>query len=149
MTKQSLIQFRFILWGEGPLFLQKNTPPPFHFLPMGLVLSCLAGGVSWALRSGAARGGKEGKLMDPPYGWTSKNYVICVWWMYGKIGRQLICDNHTVPNPTNSLCTAVKVSASGGLRTPDPPIDPYLTSSLLQNPGGATGFTDSVGVIMV
>ena len=79
MTKQSLIQFRFILWGEGPLFYKKH--PPFHFLPMGLVLSCLAGGVSWALRSGAARGEKEGKLMDPmdpPYGWTSKNYVICV-----------------------------------------------------------------------
>ena len=40
--------------------------------------------------SGAARGGKL-----PPYGWTSKNYVICV-------------------------CTAVNVSASGGLRTLDP-----------------------------
>ena len=37
------------------------------------------------------------------------------------------------------LCTAVNVSASGGLRTLDPPIDPYLTSRLLQNPGGATG----------
>ena len=36
---------------------------------------------------------QRGKL--PPYGWTSKNYVICV-------------------------CTAVNVSASGGLRTLDP-----------------------------
>ena len=37
--------------------------------------------------------GGRGKL--PPYGWTSKNYVICA-------------------------CTAVNVSASGGLRTLDP-----------------------------
>jgi len=37
--------------------------------------------------------GERGKL--PPYGWTSKNYVICV-------------------------CTALNVSASGGLRTLDP-----------------------------
>jgi len=50
-----------------------------------------------------------------------------------------MCKNHTVPNPTNSLCTAVNVSASGGLRTLRPPIDPHFTSPLLQNPGGATG----------
>jgi len=43
--------------------------------------------------SGAATGWEGGKL--PPYGWTSKNYVLCV-------------------------CTAVNVSASGGLRTLDP-----------------------------
>jgi len=60
--------------------------------------------------SGAARGGKGRKL--PPYGWTSKNYVICV-------------------------CTAVNVSASGGLRTLDP-LQTHTSLPLLQNPGGAT-----------
>ena len=39
------------------------------------------------------------------------------------------------------LCTAVNVSASGGLRIY---IDPYLTSPLLQNPGGATGWRRGV-----
>jgi len=39
------------------------------------------------------RGERGGSF--PPYGWTSKNYVICV-------------------------CTALNVSASGGLRTLDP-----------------------------
>ena len=52
-------------------------------------------------------------------------------WVYGKIGKQL-------PNPTNSLCTAVNVSASGGLRTLDPLLMPHFPP-LLQNPGGATG----------
>ena len=63
--------------------------------------------------SGAARGGEAS-----PYGRTSKNYVI---------SSSRVCFHchgtssyHTVPNPTNSLCAAVNVSASGGLRTLDP-----------------------------
>jgi len=53
-------------------------------------------------------------------------------WVYGKIGKQL-------PNPTNSLCTVVNVSASGGLRTLDLLPIPQFPPPLLQNPGGATG----------
>ena len=55
----------------------------------------------------------EGKA--PPYGWTSKNYVICVCFHCHGTSSY-----HTVPNTTNSLCTAVNVSASGGLCTLDP-----------------------------
>jgi len=29
------MQFRFILWGKGPLFAKKHSLP-FHFLPTGL-----------------------------------------------------------------------------------------------------------------
>ena len=38
---------------------------------------------------------------------------------------ELLRVTRQIPNPTNSRCTAVNVSASGGLRTLDPP---YLTS---------------------
>ena len=65
------------------------------------------------LISGAARRGEGGKL--PPYEWTSKNYVICVCFHCHGTSSY-----HTVPDPTNSLCTAENVSASGGLRTLDP-----------------------------
>jgi len=37
--KQSLIQFRFILWGKGPLFYKKTPTHPFYFLHTGLVTS--------------------------------------------------------------------------------------------------------------
>ena len=61
-------------------------------------------------------GGRGGEA--PPYGWTSKNYVICV-------------------------CTAVNVSASGGLRTLDP-LQTYTSLPPLQNSGGATGVRERV-----
>jgi len=46
---------------------------------------------------------------------------------------ELLRITRQIQNPTHSLCTAVNVSASGGLRTLDPPHFPPL-----QNPGGAT-----------
>jgi len=60
--------------------------------------------------SGAARG--EGGSF-PPYRWTSKNYTICVCFHCHGTSSY-----HTAN--INSLCTAVNVSASGGLRTLDP-----------------------------
>ena len=73
----------------------------------------------------------------PPYGWTSKNYVICVCFH---------CRGTSSYHTTNN-CKAVEQRATlihrqynrdWGTSYSRPPIDPYLTSPLLQNPGGAT-----------
>ena len=88
-----------------------------------------------ARNSGAARGGR-GKL--PPYGWTSKNCVICVCFH---------CHGTSSYHTTNTLqgCRAKSATLihrqynrDWGTSYSRPPIDPYLTSPLLQNPGGAT-----------
>ena len=87
------------------------------------------------LTSGAARGGKGGKL---PYGWTSKNYVMCVC-------AFTVMELHRITRQMH--CKAVEQRATlihrqyrdWGTSYSRPPIDPYLTSPPLQNPGGATG----------
>ena len=96
----------------------------------------------WWLRSrvvsvsGAARGGR-GKL--PPYGWTSRNYVIyvCAFVVMElvRITRQIHC------KAVEQRATLIhrQYSRDRGTSYSRPPIDPYLTSPLLQNAGGATG----------
>jgi len=83
----------------------------------------------------APPGGRE-KL--PPYGWTSKNYVICV---------RFHCHGTSSYHTTNTLQgrrakshvdTHQTIQPGLGTSYSRPPIDPYLTSPLLQNPGGAT-----------
>jgi len=70
--------------------------------------------------------GEGGKL--PPYGWTSKNYVICVC---GFIVMELLCITRQIH------CKAVEQRATliqrqynrdWGTSYSRPPIDPYLTS---------------------
>ena len=80
--------------------------------------------------SGAARG----KL--PPYGWTSKNYVIYACFH---------CHGTSSYHTTNTLqgrrakshVDTQTIQPDWGTSYSRPPIDPYLTSPLLQNPGGA------------
>jgi len=86
--------------------------------------------------SGAARGGSF-----TPYGWTSKNYVICVCFH---------CHGTSSYHTRQIHCKAVEQRATlihrqynrdWGTWYSRPPIDPsYLTSPLLQNPGGATAY---------
>jgi len=84
--------------------------------------------------SGAARG-EGGKL--PPYEWTSKNYVICVCFH---------CHGTSSYHTTNTLqgrrakshVDTQTIQPDWGTSYSRPPIDPYLNSPLLQNPGGAT-----------
>ena len=73
----------------------------------------------------------------PPYGWTSKKYVICVCFH---------CHGTSSYHTTNTLqgrrarATLIhrQYNQDWGTSYSKPPIDPYLTSPLLQNPGGAT-----------
>ena len=82
--------------------------------------------------SGAARGGRG---EASPYGWTSKNYVLCVCFH---------CHGTSSYHTTNTLQGRRAKShvdtqtIQPGLGDSRPPINPYLTSPLLQNPGGAT-----------
>jgi len=78
--------------------------------------------------SGAARG------EAPPYGWTSKNYVICVCFHCHGTSSY-----HTIKNePYKFPMHCSKCVSFWGTSYSRPPIDPYLTSPLLQNPGDAT-----------
>jgi len=61
-----------------------------------------------------------------PYGWTSKNYVICVCF-------------HCHGTSSASKCVSFWRTSYSRY-----PIDPYLTSPLLQNPGDATASSASV-----
>jgi len=83
--------------------------------------------------SGVARGGR-GKL--PPYGWTSKNYVICVFSLSWNF---FVSHDKYIARPS-SRATLIhrQYNRDWGTLYSRPPIDPYLTSALLQNPGGAT-----------
>jgi len=91
-------------------------------------------GAEWG-PSGAARGGKGRKL--PPYGWTSKNYVICVCFH---------CHGTSTYHMTNTLqgrrakihVDTQTFNRDWGTSYSRPPIDTYLIFPLLQNPGGAT-----------
>ena len=93
-----------------------------------------------ALTSGAARGKGEAS----PHGWTSKNYVICVCFH---------CHGTSSYHTTNTLqgrrATLIQrqYKRDWGTSYSGPPIDPYLTSPLLQNPGGATGLDSGVTII--
>ena len=72
----------------------------------------------------------------PPYAWTSKNYVICVCFH---------CHETSSYHTTNTLqgrrATLIhrQYNRDWGTSYSRPPIDPYLTSPMLQNLGGATG----------
>ena len=73
-----------------------------------------SGTLSLRLSSGAARGRGRGKL--PPYGWTSKNYVVCVCFH---------CHGTSSYHTTNTLQgrrakSHVDTTGTGGLRTLDP-----------------------------
>ena len=81
------------------------------------------------LSSGATRGGKG--EASPPCGWTSKNYVICV--CFHCHGTSSYHTTNTKPYKFPMHCSKC-VSFWGNSYS----IDLYLTSSLLQNPGGAT-----------
>ena len=77
------------------------------------------------------------KPAAPPYGWTSKNCVICVCFhCHGilRITRQIHC------KAVEQRATLIhrQYNRDWGTSYSRPPIDPYLTSPLLQNPGGAT-----------
>ena len=66
-----------------------------------------------------------------PYGWTSKNYVICVCFhCHGT--------NTLQGRRAKSHVDAQTIQPGLGASYSRPPIEPYLTSPLLQNPGGAT-----------
>jgi len=86
------------------------------------------------LTNGAAKG--EGEKL-PPYGWTSKNYVICVCFH---------CLETSSYHTTNTLqgrrakshVDTQTIQPGRGTSYSRPHIDPYLTSPLLQNLGGAT-----------
>jgi len=70
--------------------------------------------------SGAARGGR-GKL--PPYGWTSKNYIICV--CFHCHGTSSYHKTNTKPYKFPLHCS--KCVSFWGTSYSRPPIDPYLT----------------------
>ena len=90
------------------------------------------------MSSGAASWEEGGKL-PPPYGWTSKNYVICVCFH---------CHGTSSYHTTNTLqgrrakshVDHMQYNRDLGTSYSRPPIDPYLTSPPLQNPGGATAY---------
>ena len=83
------------------------------------------------------RQGEGGKLS--PYGWTSKNYVlyVCAFIVMGllRITQQIHC------KAAEQRATLIHRQYNRDWRTSysRPPIDPYITFPLLQNPGGATG----------
>ena len=84
------------------------------------------------------QGGSGGSF--PPYRWTSKNYVICVCvcdfivMELLRITRQIHC------KAVEQRITLIhrQYNRDWGTSYSRPHIDPYLTSLLLQNPGGAT-----------
>jgi len=79
----------------------------------------------------------------PRYGWTSKNYVICVCFHCQfvmellRITRQIHC------KAVEQRATLIhrQYNRDWGTSYCRPTIDPYLTSPLLQNLGGATGYS--------
>jgi len=81
----------------------------------------------WRLQRG-------GKL--PPYGWTSKNYVICV--CFNCHGTSSYHTTNTKPYKFPMHCSKCVSFWGTSYSRRSSPIDPYLTSPLLQNPGGAT-----------
>jgi len=77
-----------------------------------------------------------GKL--PPYGLTSENYVICVCFhCHGTSSYHTKIYCKTVEQRVTLIHR--QYNLDWGISYSRPPIDPYLTSPLLQNPGGATG----------
>ena len=92
--------------------------------------------LSMAVISGAARGGR-GKL--PPYGWTSKNYVICVCFHCHETSLYHTTNTSQGRRAKSHELIHRQYNRDWGTSYSRPPIHPYLTSPLLQNPGGATG----------
>ena len=94
-------------------------------------------GISWTVSkqyaprsSGAARGEAS------PYGWTSRNYVMCAFIVMEllRITRQIHC---TAAEQRATLIHR-QYNRDWGTSYSRPPIYLYHTSPLLQNPGGAT-----------
>ena len=71
-----------------------------------------------------------------PYGWTSKNYVICM--CFHCHGTSSYHTTNTLQGRRSTLIHR-QYNRDWGNSYSRPPIDPYLTSPLLQNPGGASG----------
>jgi len=86
--------------------------------------------------SGAARGEGKGKL--PPYGWTSKNYAICVCFHCRGTSSYHTTNTLQGRRAKSHVDIHRQYNRDWGTSYSRPPIDPYLTSPLLQNPGGAT-----------
>ena len=88
---------------RGPVGAKPNTRKSAVFYP------------AFVSTSGAARGRGRGEA--PPPLWVDVQ-TLCNMCLLS-----LSCNffvSRQMPNPTNSLCTAVNASASGGLRTLDP-----------------------------
>ena len=88
----------------------------------------------------APPGGRGRKL--PPYGWTSKKILcntgyVCAFIVMKllRITRQIHCK---AVEQRATLIVHRQYSRDWGTSYSRPPIDPCLTSPLLQNPGGAT-----------
>jgi len=88
------------------------------------------------------QGGGGGKL--PPYGWTSKNYVIRV--CFHCRGTSSYHTTNTKPYKFPTHCS--KCLSFWGTSYSRPPIDPYLTSPPLQNPGGAIVTTHTLSAML-
>ena len=70
----------------------------------------------------------------PLYGWTSKNYVICVCFHCHRTSY----DKYIARPSSRATLVHRQYNRDWGTSYSRPPIDPYLTSPLLRNPGGAT-----------
>ena len=135
---------------QSPCWLQLHSwtitvtgaarPPLASFAPN---LPRQPNAIRYQWRRQRGRGGEA-----PPYGWTSKNYVICVCFhghgtssyhttntLQGRRAKSYV-DTQTLIQyeVPQSRC----IQRDWGTSYCRPPIDPYLTSPLLQNPGGAT-----------
>jgi len=89
------------------------------------------------LHSGVARGEGKGKLPPPMGGRPKIMQYVCAFIVVElhRITRQIHCK---AVEQRATLIYTDNTTGTGGTSYSRPPIDPYLTSPLLQNPGGAT-----------
>jgi len=83
--------------------------------------------------------GEEGRKL-PPYGWTSKNYVICVCFHCHRTSSYHTTNTLQGRRAKSHVDTQTIQPGLGDFVSSysRPRIDPCLTSPLLQNPGGTT-----------
>jgi len=84
----------------------------------------------------APPGGEGGSF--PSYGWTSKNYVICVCFHCHGTSSRITRQIHCKAVEQRAPLIHSQYNRDWGTSYSRPPIDTYLTSPLSQNPGGAT-----------